>query len=119
MLAEGRVGSVLDGVVFDIDDEGLRVRGEEPFVEVRVKAEGLGRERYLLDEKTLRFQAAKGQDGVGVGDRIRVVVEEVSVKRRQVLGWRAAPDGAGRGPLRHGLFRKEGGRQETGHKRRR
>jgi ribonuclease R len=119
MVAEGRVGSALEGVVFDIDPEGLWVRGEEPLVEVRVKAEGLGRERYTLDEKTLRFLAAKGQDGVGVGDRVRVVVEEVSVKRRQVCGWRAVADGSARGPLRHGLFRKEGNRQETGHKRRR
>ncbi|MCS6900265.1 MAG: ribonuclease R [Myxococcales bacterium] len=112
------IGETLEGQVTGVTSEGVVVTTSSPFAEVRIKADALGRDRYKLDEHRLRFHGRNG-DSVGLGDRVVVTIEEVTLGLRQAYGWRHTHDMADREPLRHTPFRSVAKKRATANRARR
>jgi ribonuclease R len=118
-VLKAHLGETMEGQVTGVTSEGVVVTISAPFAEVRVKADALGGDHYDLDDQELRFHGRKGGDSVGLGDRVKVTVEEVSLGLRQASGWRHTPDMADRAPLRHAPFRPAAKKRATGKRARR
>ena len=72
---------------------GVFVNVDEPFVDVLVRLESLGPDRYELDDERLRVIGTRSGDRIALGDRMRVVIEDVSILRRTVYGRRLVEAG--------------------------
>ena len=83
-LMRDRVGDEFDGVVSSVTSFGLFVEIAEPFVEGLIKTERLGREPWSYDERSLRLVGERSGKSYGLGDAVRVRIENVSVPRRQI-----------------------------------
>jgi ribonuclease R len=83
-LMRERVGEELDGVVTGVTSFGVFVECVEPFVEGLIKLEGLGDDSWELDEKLMRLGGRRTGVSFGLGDRVRVRVDNVSVARRRI-----------------------------------
>jgi ribonuclease R len=88
VLMRDKVGEEFDGTVTAAVGSGLFVSLDEPFVDVLVRLEGLGPDRYELTGDELGVVGVRSGDRVSVGERIRVVIEDVSIVRRQVTARR-------------------------------
>jgi ribonuclease R len=97
LLMRDRIGDELEGIVVSFGGAGAYVTLDEPFVDVLVRFEALGTERYELDDDELAAVAARSGERVSLGDRIRVVIEDVAVLRRTVYARRVASDSKQRG----------------------
>jgi ribonuclease R len=105
LYMRGRLGETFEGTVTGVVGSGCFVTLDDPFVEVLVSAEAMGRDAYVLDDERLRFVGQRSGDTLGLGDRAVVTVEDVSLLRRTVYAWRHPPDVAGRrSPLRQSPF---------------
>ncbi len=105
LYMRGRLGETFEGTVTGVVGSGCFVTLDEPFVEVLVSAEAMGRDAYVLDDERLRFVGQRSGDALGLGDRVVVTVEDVSLLRRTVYAWRHPPDVSGRAsPLRQSPF---------------
>jgi ribonuclease R len=105
LYMRGRLGETFEGTVTAVVGSGAFVTLDDPFVEVLVAAEAMGRDAYVLDDDRLRFVGQRSGDTVGLGDRVVVTVEDVSLLRRTVHAWRHPPDVGGRqAPLRQSPF---------------
>jgi ribonuclease R len=74
------VGSVVGSGVF--------VTLDAPFVDVLVRVEELGTERYKIDDEGLRAVAERSGDVISLGDRMLVEIIDVSITRRSVYARR-------------------------------
>lgn len=83
-LMRDRIGEELDGVIAGVTNFGVFVECVEPFVEGLIKLDGLGDDHFELDEKTMRLVGRRTGAAYGLGDSIRVRVENVSVARRRI-----------------------------------
>jgi ribonuclease R len=105
LYMRGRLGETFEGTVTGVVGSGCFVTLDDPFVEVLVSAEAMGRDAYVLDDERLRFVGQRSGDTLGLGDRTVVTVEDVSLLRRTVYAWRHPPDVSGRRvPLRQSPF---------------
>lgn len=93
------IGSIHEGTVTSLVGSGLFVNVDDPFIDVLVRMESLGPDRYEIDEEGLRVVAARSGDRIAIGDRMLVQIEDVSVIRRTVYGRRVA-DGEEAAPRR-------------------
>ena len=84
VLMRDKVGDEFEGTVTAIVGSGVFVALDEPFVDVLVRLESLGPDRYELSDDDLSVVGLRSGDRVSLGDRLRVVVEDVSIVRRQV-----------------------------------
>lgn len=84
------IGEVLDGIATGLVGSGIFVQVGSPFIDVLVKAEDLGADRYELDDTGMRMVGARSGDAIALGDAMTVVVNDVAVLRRTVYGKRAA-----------------------------
>ena len=64
------------------------VQLDSPFVDVLVKTEALGADRYELDDDGMRMVGARSGDAIALGDPMSVVIEDVAILRRSVYGRR-------------------------------
>jgi ribonuclease R len=114
LLMRSRLATICEGMVVEVVSGGVFVALDDPFVEVRVTDELLGRAHYELSEDGLRVVAERTGDVVALGDRMRIRVEAVNLERRCVLasrwggqqGVRGEKGGARRG-------RSKGGRRSN------
>jgi ribonuclease R len=83
-LMRDRIGEELDGTISAVVNFGVFVDCDEPFVEGLVKLDALGNDYFTLDEKRMRLVGKRGGKVYGLGDRVRVRVENVSVARRRI-----------------------------------
>jgi ribonuclease R len=88
LLMRSHVGAVYEGTVTGLVGTGVFVNVDEPFVDVLVRMEALGQDRYELDDEKLRVIGARSGDRIAVGDRMLVEIEDVSILRRTVYGRR-------------------------------
>ncbi len=99
-----KVGSRFEGRVTGLVGSGVYVALDAPFVDVLVRYEDLGPERYELDDSGLRAIATRSGAVVKLGDRMLVEVIDVALLRRTVYARRiGGQDGAPlerRGPQR-------------------
>jgi ribonuclease R len=79
-----RVGEELDGTIAGVASFGFFVQVEVPFIEGLVKVQTLGDDNYELDEETQRLSGRRTGRTFALGDRVRVVIENVSVQRRKI-----------------------------------
>ncbi len=86
-----RIGDVIDGSVTAIVGSGLFVTLDEPFVDVLVRYESLGPDRYETSEDELSVVGLRSGDTVSLGDRVVVEIEDVAVLRRTVYARRVPP----------------------------
>ncbi len=92
LLMRDRIGDVLEGTVTAAVGSGVFVALDDPFVEVLVRFEALGPDRYELAEDELSVVGARSGDTVALGDRMVVAIEDVAVLRRSVYGRRVLPE---------------------------
>jgi ribonuclease R len=90
LLMRSHVGAIYEGTVTGIVGTGVFVNVDDPFVDVLVRMESLGPDRYEIDDEKLRVIGARSGDRIGFGDRMLVEIEDVSVIRRTVYGRRVA-----------------------------
>jgi ribonuclease R len=88
VLMRDKVGEEFDGTVTAVVGSGVYVALDAPFVDVLVRMESLGPDRYELSDNDLSIVGQRSGDSLSLGDRIRVVIEDVSIVRRQVTGRR-------------------------------
>jgi ribonuclease R len=108
VLMRDKLGQELEGTVTAIVGSGVFVALDEPFVDVMVRLESLGPDRYELADNDLSVVGLRSGDRISLGDRMRVVIEDVSIVRRQVSARRLV---ASLARDKHG--RKGGGRGLT------
>jgi ribonuclease R len=88
LLMQSHIGALFEGTVTGLVGTGVFVNVDEPFVDVLVRMEALGPDRYELDDEKLRVIGARSGDRIAVGDRMLVEIEDVSILRRTVYGRR-------------------------------
>jgi ribonuclease R len=104
-LMKDRIGERYEGTVSAVVGSGMFVALDAPFVDVLVRLEDMGDDRYDIDEVGLRVVAARSGDVVSLGDRVVVEIVDVAILRRSVYGKRT-----------HEGARKDGGRKDVGRK---
>jgi ribonuclease R len=92
LLMRDHVGEVFEGTVTAAVGSGLYASLDHPFVDVLVRYESMGPDRYEATEDELGVVGLRSGDIVMVGDRITVTVEDVAVFRRSVFARRVVPE---------------------------
>ena len=86
-----KVGDEFEGTVTAIVGSGVFVALDEPFVDVMVRLEGLGPDRYEVSDDDLSVIGLRSGDRISLGDRMQVVIDDVLIARRQVSARRLIP----------------------------
>jgi ribonuclease R len=92
LLMRDRLGDVAEGSVTALVGSGAFVTLDEPFVDVLVRFEAMGPDRYELAENELSVVGARSGDTIGLGDRMLVTIDDVAVLRRTVYAARVVPE---------------------------
>jgi ribonuclease R len=87
-----RIGQRFSGIVGGLAGSGVYVTLDAPFVDVLVRYEDLGGDRYELDDTGLRAVGQRSGDAVQLGDTMLVDIADVSLVRRTVYGKRVGGD---------------------------
>jgi ribonuclease R len=82
IFMQDAIGRELPGTVSAIVGSGFFVALDDPFVEVLVRSETLGREAYEPDDDGLSLVGQRSGDRISVGERLLVGIDEVSIERR-------------------------------------
>jgi ribonuclease R len=91
-LMRGRIGDRLEGTVTAVVGSGLFVQLDAPFVDVLVRLEDMGMDRWEVDDDALRVVAARSGQVVGLGDRLLVEITDAAILRRTVYGKRVSSE---------------------------
>src|SRR5581483_5134772 len=111
------IGDVAEGTVTAVTGGGLYVTLDDPFVDVLVRYESLGPDRYRIDDDELGVTGERSGDKVYLGDRITVSIEDVALQRRSVLARRLGPERL-LSSLDHGHAERQERGRRRGHDRR-
>jgi ribonuclease R len=82
-LMRDRIGEELDGTISGITGTGLFIEMDDPYVEGMVRLDSLP-EPFELDEHSVHVRAERSGQQLGLGDRVRVRIDSVSVPRRRI-----------------------------------
>jgi ribonuclease R len=88
LYMRAHVGDIVEGTVTAVVGAGVFVAIDDPFVDVLVRMEGLGPDVYEVDEEGLRIIGTRSGDRISIGDRMIVVVDDVSILRRTIYARR-------------------------------
>jgi ribonuclease R len=105
LFARSLVGEQFEGTVTGVVGSGLYVALDDPFLDVLVRYESMGPDRYEATEHELGVVGVRSGDQVMMGDRVLVTIEDVAILRRAVYARRIPPPEAFRGseePSRRG-----------------
>ncbi len=91
-LMKDKIGERFEGTVTAVVGSGLFVQLDAPFVDVLVRLEDLGGDRWEVDDDTLRVVAARSGQVVALGDRMLVEISDVGILRRTVYARRAGSE---------------------------
>ncbi len=80
-----RIGEEFEGVIAHIAKFGFFVELEKFFVEGVVYLASMEDDFYRFDEQGMRLVGRKGKEVLRIGDRVKVVVEDVNVLEREVV----------------------------------
>jgi ribonuclease R len=92
LLMRDRIGDTLEGTITALVGSGVYVSLDEPYVDVLVRFEVLGPDRYEAGEDGISVVGARSGDTISLGDRMLVTVEDVAVLRRAVYARRVLPE---------------------------
>ena len=119
-MMKRHIGERFEGTVTAVVGSGLFVQLDAPFVDVLVRLEDLGQDRYEVDDDGLRVVAGRSGDVVALGDRLMVEVIDAAILRRTVYAKRVWAEGTqrrlpeGRGPVNDPRRGKKGARVQQG-----
>jgi ribonuclease R len=88
LYMRGYIGAVFTGKVTAVVGSGVYVQLDSPFVDVLVKAEALGKDRFELDDEGMRMVGLRSGDAIALGDPMELVIEDAAILRRTVYGRR-------------------------------
>ena len=88
VMMRDRMGERYEGTVTALVGSGIFVQLDAPFVDVLVRLEDLGADRWELDEEKMRVIASRSGDSIGLGDKLIVEIVDVQILRRTVYGKR-------------------------------
>jgi ribonuclease R len=108
LLMRDRIGDALEGTVTALVGSGVYVSLEAPYVDVLVRFEALGPDRYEIGEDEISVVGARSGDTVSLGDRMLVIVEDVAILRRTVYARRVVPEALARRAETAALSEKPG-----------
>jgi ribonuclease R len=91
-LMKARLGERFEGTVTAVVGSGVFVQLDAPFVDVLVRLEDLGGDRWEVDDDALRVVAARSGDRVSLGDRMTVEITDAAILRRTVYARRIGGD---------------------------
>jgi ribonuclease R len=94
-MMKAHVGERFEGTVTAVVGSGVFVQLDAPFVDVLVRLEDLGQDRYEVDDEALRVVAVRSGDVVALGDRIAVEITDAAILRRTVYARRVGAEGGG------------------------
>jgi ribonuclease R len=94
-MMKAHLGKHFEGTVTAVVGSGVFVQLDAPFVDVLVRLEDLGQDRYEVDDDALRVVAARSGDVVALGDRIMVEITDAAILRRTVYAKRVGGEAAG------------------------
>lgn len=86
LLMKDRVGDEFDATISSVTPRGFYAAADAPFVEIFVSTDSLGQDYWEVDDLGIRLIGAKTNVAFGMGDRVRVRIESVSIARHQILG---------------------------------
>jgi ribonuclease R len=93
LLMRDRIGDVAEGSVTALVGSGAFVTLDDPFVDVLVRFESMGPDRYEIAENELSAVGARSGDTISLGERMVVTIDDVAVLRRTVYAARVVPEG--------------------------
>lgn len=88
LFMRDKLGEMYEGTITALIGSGVVVALEEPFVEVIVRFDSLGPDRYELADNELSYVGVRSQERIGLGDTMVLEVVDVSLARRAVYGRR-------------------------------
>ncbi len=88
LYMQDHLGEMFEGTVVAFAPHGVFVNIDEPFVDVLIRFESLGKERFELSDNELFLVAPRSGDTIQLGDKLTLEIEEVSLLRRNVYGRR-------------------------------
>lgn len=94
LLMRDKVGEVYEARVSGLAGSGLYAQLDEPFVDVLIRFESMGPDRYEPSDDSLSVFGRRSGDRISLGDRITLVIEDVALLRRTIYGRRIPPVGA-------------------------
>src|ERR1019366_3766942 len=92
-MMKDHIGERFEGTVTAVVGAGLFVQLDKPFVDVMVRLEDLGQDRYEVDDDALRVVATRSGDVIALGDRLLVEVIDAAILRRTVYARRVGGEG--------------------------
>jgi ribonuclease R len=95
-MMKDHVGERFEGTVTAVVGSGLFVQLDKPFVDVLVRLEDLGQDRYEVDDDALRVVATRSGDVIALGDRLLVEIVDAAILRRTVYARRIGGEGDGK-----------------------
>jgi ribonuclease R len=129
LLMRSRIGEVFEGTVTALTGTGAYVSLDAPFVDVLVRFEVMGPDRYEVGDDEISVVGARSGDAIALGDRMVVAIDDVAILRRTVYARRVVPEamlrkfeanapasqrGRGSGDRRRGPPGKAGGERGRG-----
>jgi ribonuclease R len=81
---------------------GIIVAIADPFVEVLVRFENLGPDRYEISDDELSYVGMRSRERITLGDTVNVQVIDVSIGRRTVYAERVAEPRTSKRPAKSG-----------------
>jgi ribonuclease R len=94
-MMKDRLGERFEGTVTAVVGSGVFVQLDDPFVDVLVRLEDLGMDRWEVDDESLRVIAGRSGDVIGLGDRMLLQVVDASIMRRTIYGRRVTGSAQG------------------------
>jgi ribonuclease R len=91
ILMLDKVGEVYEARVTGLAGSGMYAVLDEPFVDVLVRFESMGPDRYEASDDGLSIFGQRSGDRISLGDRITLVIEDVGLLRRTIYGRRVPP----------------------------
>jgi ribonuclease R len=91
MLMQDKVGEVYEARISGIAGSGVYAVLDEPFVDVLLRFEALGPDRYEAGDDGLSVVGRRSGDRIALGDRVTLVIEDVALLRRTIYGRRVPP----------------------------
>jgi ribonuclease R len=82
------VGDEFEARVTGISGSGVYASVETPFVDVMVRFEALGPDHYEVRDDSLGVVGSRSGESILLGDRLRVLIEDVALERRTVYARR-------------------------------
>jgi ribonuclease R len=92
LLMQDKVGEIYEARVTGLAGSGIYAVLDEPFVDVLIRFESLGPDRYEAGDDGLSVFGRRSGDRIALGDRITLVIEDVALLRRTILGRRVPPE---------------------------